>query len=125
MEEQTKRSESPSWGSTTKLIVGLTIVALIAGLVIYFRGIIGPVLLAFILAFLFHPVAAWGSKVLHVSWRWAVNLIYLLLLVILIVSFTLTGFAIFQQAQSLVAFINRGARNQEKRLLFCKGLPVP
>ena len=107
MEEPTERPGSPNWGSTTKLIVGLTIVSLIAGLVIYFRGIIGPVLLAFILAFLFHPLAAWSSKKLHLSWRAAVNLIYLLLLVILIVFITLTGFAIVQQAQSLVSFVSK------------------
>jgi predicted PurR-regulated permease PerM len=107
MEKPTERSESPYWGSTTKLIVGLTIVALIAATVIYFRGIVGPVLLAFILAFLLHPLAAWGNKTLHMSWRMTVNVIYLLVLVVIIGLFTLTGFAIFQQAQSLVSFVSR------------------
>ena len=43
---------SPKWESTTKLVVSLTLAALLTVLLIYFRGIIGPIILAFILAHL-------------------------------------------------------------------------
>jgi predicted PurR-regulated permease PerM len=100
--DQSPVPESPKWGSTTKMVVGLTIVAVIAALLIQFRSIIGPLLLTLILAFLLHPVAARLATLLKVSWRFSVNLIYLLLLILLLGSFTATGFAIVQQISSLV-----------------------
>jgi predicted PurR-regulated permease PerM len=98
--------ESPKWSSTTKTVVGMAFVLVIAGLLVLFRNIIGPLILAFILAFLLHPVSAWTSKKLKISWRIAVNLIYLVLVLILAISFTLSGLAIIQQAQSLIVSID-------------------
>lgn len=104
-------TESPKWGSTTKLVVSLAFVAMFAALLVTFRNIIGPLLLAFILAFLIHPVAAWASRTVHLSWRMAVNLIYLLLAAALIALLTLAGLAIVQQAQSLVNFVQEFIRS--------------
>jgi predicted PurR-regulated permease PerM len=96
---------SPSWGPTTKLVVGLTIVAIIAAALIRFRNIIGPLILAFILAYLLHPVAARLSTAAKVPWRTAVNLIYLLLIILFGGLVTLTGLAVIQQIQSLVGLV--------------------
>lgn len=96
---------SPHWGATTKLILGLTIVAIIAALLVRFRGIIGPLILAFVLAYLIHPVAGKFSRFAHIPWRTAVSLIYLLLIVILVLSLTFTGLAIVQQVQSLISVV--------------------
>jgi predicted PurR-regulated permease PerM len=98
---------SPHWGSTTKLVLGLTIVALIAALLVRFRGIIGPLILAFVLAYLIHPGAGRFSKFAHLPWRTAVSLIYLLLLVILVISVTFTGLAVVQQVQNLISVVQR------------------
>ena len=97
--------ESPKWSASTKTVVGLTIVAIIAALLVNFLNVIPPLLLAFILAFFIHPVAAWTSRALHLGWRGAVNVIYLLLTVVLIALITLAGLAIVQQAQSLIGYI--------------------
>lgn len=97
--------ESPKWSSTTKTVVGLSIVAIIGVLLVNFLNLIPPLLLAFILAFLIHPVAAWTSRMLHIGWRGAVNVIYLLLTAALIALITLTGLAIIQQTQSLITYI--------------------
>ncbi len=105
MDNLPPNSTSPKWDSTTKLVVALTIVALAAALLIYFRGIVGPLILALILAFLLQPVAAWGCKASGFSWRLTVNLIYLLLVILLGTALTLSGLALLQQAQSLVIFI--------------------
>jgi predicted PurR-regulated permease PerM len=101
------KPSSPNWGPTTKLIVGLTIVALVAALLIQFRGIIGPILVAFILAYILFPVAKRMQDHSAISWRMAVNLIYLVLLILLIGLFTLTGFALVQQIISLIATIQK------------------
>ena len=100
-------SNSPPWGSTTKLVVGLTIIALVAALVIQFRNIIGPLILSFILAYLLQPVAGALSRSIHVSWRAAVNLVFLILVILLGAILSATGFAIFQQVDNLVRFIQR------------------
>jgi predicted PurR-regulated permease PerM len=99
--------ESPKWSSTTKTVVGMAIVGILAALVIGFRSIIGPLILAFIVAFLLHPVSAWITRKTNISWRAAVNLIYLVLLLILIALITISGLAIIQQAQSLISFVDR------------------
>lgn len=98
---------SPKWGQTMKLIVGLTFVAIVAGLLIYFRSLIGPVIVAFVISYLLHPVADRLSALTRLSWRGSVNIIYLLLLVILGASFTATGFAVVQQIQNLIQLIDR------------------
>lgn len=96
---------SPRWGPTTKLVVGLTLVAIVAALVVYFRGIIGPLLLAFILAYLFHPLAARLSRATRLNWRMSVNIIYLVLVILLIGFVALAGLTVVQQLQSLIEVI--------------------
>lgn len=98
---------SPKWGSTTKLIVGLTLVAVIAALVVRFRLIIGPLILAFILAYLLHPLAVRVASSARLTWRASVNLIYLVLVIFLVGLITLTGLAVIQQLESIVGFIER------------------
>jgi len=96
---------SPSWGSTTKLVVALTIVAIAAGLFVQFHGIIGPLLVAFVLAYLLSPVAGFLQRVLHLSWPFAVALIYLIMLLFLFSALTLGGLGLVQQIESLVTVV--------------------
>ena len=87
-------------------MIGLTFAALVAAMLIYFRSFIGPLLLAFILTYLLHPLAdRLGSKT-HLSWRSSVNIIFIILLLILIGSSTLTGLAVVNQIQSLIDTID-------------------
>ena len=98
---------SPKWSSTFKMIVGLTVAGLIMAMLIYFRSIIGPLILAFILIYLLHPLAAFLNSRTRLSWRVSVNVIYIILLIILITTSTLTGLAAVQQIQSLIKVIER------------------
>jgi predicted PurR-regulated permease PerM len=68
---------SPRWSSTTKLIAGLTFVAVLAFLVVRFQNFLGPLLLTFIVAYLFYPAAIALLRWLKLPWRLAVTLIYL------------------------------------------------
>jgi predicted PurR-regulated permease PerM len=102
MSEGTTPASSPRWSSTTKLVLGLTFVALVAAMLIFFRSFIGPLLLAFILVFLLHPLAARLSKALHLSWRASVNIIFVILLLVVLGLSTLTGLAVINQIQSLI-----------------------
>jgi predicted PurR-regulated permease PerM len=96
---------SPEWSSTTKLVFGLTFVALVAALLIRFRFIVGPLILAFVLAYLLIPLVSRVSKTLRLSWGAAVNLVFLMLVIILAVLIFLLGLAVVQQIQSLYAVL--------------------
>ena len=98
---------SPIWGATTKLVVGLTIVAIIAALFTRFQTLLGPLVLAFMLTYLLHPLVKSLSNATLLTWRMAVNVIYIILVIMLISLFTATGFAVVQQFQSLVRVIER------------------
>ncbi|MBI3159098.1 MAG: AI-2E family transporter [Chloroflexi bacterium] len=96
---------SPYWSQSTKLVVGLTLVAVAAALVARFKNIVGPLLMAIILSYLLHPLVKWVTDTTRLKWRGAVNLIYLLFLILLIALLTLGGVALVQQLQTLVGVV--------------------
>lgn len=104
-------SSSPKWGATTKLIVGLSFTAILALLVIQFRHLVGPLLLAFMLSYLLYPVAAWLTKTIKIPWQTAVALIYILLFLLVVALITLSGLAVVQQLQSLFSFLQNSLKN--------------
>lgn len=97
--------KSPKWGFTTKLVVSLSAVLLIGLLVINFRGILSTLLASFVLAYLFSPPAKLLNKWLKIPWKLAVTLLYLLLIILLLTGLTLGGITIFEQANSLIKFL--------------------
>ena len=100
-------SLSPRWPSGTKLVVSLTLAAILIVLVMRFRNIIGPLLITFILAYLIYPVAARLSRKLRLKWQVTVTLLYLVLILILVGLLTWGGVALAQQIQSLISFIEK------------------
>lgn len=99
-------SASPRWGATTKLIIGLTLMAIGAFLLFRFLNIVGPLLLALILAYLLYPMAESARNATRISWRTAVGFVYLVLLIILIGSIAIGGIAVVEQVQNLISFLN-------------------
>ena len=104
--EQPEHS-SPKWGSTTKLVVALTFVAAAAALLIKFQFILGPLLIALVLAYLIQPAATLLQRT-HLSWRLSVSVIYLLILILLLSLLTLGGVGLVQQIQSVVTIAQDG-----------------
>jgi len=98
-----KTAISPRWGSTTKLLVGLVIVGIIAFLIYRFSSLISPLLLIFIIAYLFHPLTGLIANSFGISWKAAVNILYAVIFLILIGLITLGGIGLVQQIQSLIA----------------------
>lgn len=101
---------SPRWGSTTKLVIGLSLVAIGAFLLFRFLNIVGPLILAFILAYLFYPVAELARKYIGLSWRVAVTVIYLILLILVVGSLAIGGLAVVEQVQSLINFLQNAIK---------------
>lgn len=97
-----KPTASPRWSATTKLLIGLVIFSIAAFLLYRFSNLIGPLLTIFIITYLLHPVTASLARWLHIPWKLAVNIIYMLIVVILIGLLTWGGVGLVGQVQSLV-----------------------
>lgn len=104
-------ASSPRWGNTTKLVVGLTLVAVVAGILLRFQNFVAPLILAFMLSYLLYPVADWLRGKAHISWRFVVSAIYLLLLLSLAGLLAWGGLALVEQAQGLIRFLERAVNS--------------
>lgn len=97
-----KKPISPRWNSSAKLVAGLTLVAIVAAVLIRFNHLIGPLLLAFILSYLLHPLAVRLTQTTNLSWRGSVNLIFTVFVLIIVLLSVMVGFAVVDQLTTLV-----------------------
>ena len=111
MSENQNSKSSPKWSNNTKLVVALTFVATIALVLISFRNILGPILLAIVLAYLLYPIVTAIHLRLKFKWRLAATILYVFLLLIFLGLLTWGGFAIFEQAQNLIKFLQNTLSN--------------
>jgi len=105
--EDVPDSSSPRWTSTTKLLVGLVTVGIVAFLLYRFTSLLTPLLMVFIIAYLLHPVATLIARGFRISWKAAVNILYFIILVLLIGSLTLGGVGLVGQVQSLIELVQK------------------
>ena len=104
-------SSSRRWSNTTKLVVTLTLIAIVAGLATRFNTYLGPLLLAFILSYLLYPVVMILRRWLGVSWRLTVTLVYLTILIVLLGLLTWGGITLVNQVQGLIKFLQNAIAN--------------
>ena len=107
---QSQNPTSPSWGTNTKLVVALTIIVIVGALLVKFQFILTPLLIALVLAYLFHPVADFTQRRVRFSWNASVGLIYLIITILLLGLLTLGGVGLVQQIQSLVIVLQDALR---------------
>jgi predicted PurR-regulated permease PerM len=107
----TENQSSPSWGTTTKLVIGLTLVAILAGIFIYYRSIVTLLVLASIITYLFQPIVSLLTEKTRLSWRMSTTLVFLLLIILLIGLLTGAGLVIAQQANGLVRVVQEFTEN--------------
>ena len=107
-----KRSEiqpefgpSPPWGSSTKVIIGLTLIALVAMMLWRFSNLVTPLMMVAIFVYLLHPAVSFVRRVLHLPWGAAVTIIYLFIILIILGLLTIGGVGLVQQIQSLIASV--------------------
>ncbi len=105
MSDEPKTTTSPKWNSTAKLVVGLTIAGLGAALIFRFQNILAPLLLSFILAYLFHPIASFFNRRFKIPWRLISTIIFLLIFAAVIALLTWGGISIFDQVQNLINYL--------------------
>lgn len=104
-------SESPRWSSTTKLVVMLSLVAILAFALVKFQYLLGPLVLAFVFSYLIHPLASMITNKLKIPWQGTVTLIYLILLLSFIGLLAWGGISLLDQVQSLISFLERTVAN--------------
>jgi predicted PurR-regulated permease PerM len=107
----TESQRSPSWGTTTKLVLGLTLVAILAGIFIYYRSIVSLLVLASIITYLFQPLVSMLTEKTRLSWRFSTTIVFLLFIILLIGLLTGAGLAIAQQATGLVRVVQEFTEN--------------
>ena len=93
---------SPSWGSTTKLLIGLIVVGIAAFLLYRFSDLVPPLLMIFVFVYLLHPLNSAIARGLRLSWKASVNILFLIILLILLGLLTLGGFGLVSQVQNLI-----------------------
>ncbi|MBL8099466.1 MAG: AI-2E family transporter, partial [Anaerolineales bacterium] len=103
-------SNSPTWGTNTKLVIALTIIVIVGALLVKFQFIITPLVIALTLSYLFHPVADFLQRKLRFSWGLAVAFIYIIILLLLIGVLAVGGVGLVQQIQSLVVIVQDALR---------------
>lgn len=106
---ETQPPASPRWGGITKMVVTMTAIVILGALVVRFHTLIAPILMAFVLAYLLHPIAARMSRKPPLSWAVAVNLIYLVFILILIGLLTWGGVGLVGQIQNLIGAVQNYA----------------
>jgi len=92
---------SPRWNVATKFLVALVAIVLIGALLARFQTMLGPLAMAFVLAYVLNPVVEWLTARWRLSWGMAVNVVFLALALTLITGLTAVGIAIQQQAVGL------------------------
>lgn len=98
--------QSPPWSTTTKLVVGLTVVALLGILVNQIQPILPPLILALILSYFLYPMIDSLSRRTKLSWRGSVNLVFIVLIILIIGALTATSVALVNQVDNLVTLVN-------------------
>lgn len=105
--EQSKKTEqSPKWNWPTKLVVGLTLVALSIWLLVQFQNFLGPLVTALILSYFLHPVASFLRNKIKIPWGISVTILYIFLVLILLGLLTWGGFILVEQIQNLIRFFD-------------------
>jgi predicted PurR-regulated permease PerM len=103
--DSSHEENSPYWGTTTKLVVGIALVALAAGIFMQMRPILTPVTMALVVVYLLFPLVEWLSEHTILSWRGAANLTFIILLLLLLSSLTASGVALVNQFSNLIDIV--------------------
>jgi predicted PurR-regulated permease PerM len=111
MINQPQNPTSPSWSTNTKLVVALTAVVIFGALLVKFQFILSPLLIAFVLAYLFYPLASFLQRKLSFSWNLSVGLIYGIVIILLVTVLTWGGVGLGQQVQSVINFVDEGIKS--------------
>lgn len=94
---QPSRHQSPPWGTTTKAIVAVTALVLTAILIWYFRGLLTPLIIAALLAYILNPLITFIDVRTRLTRAQTVLTVYLILALVVLSGSTAVGFVAVDQ----------------------------
>ncbi len=103
--EDSQNTSSPRWSGTAKLVVALLSALIVIYLLYRFKGYLAPLLLSFLLAYLFHPLASYLNRRFKIPWRVVSTLIFLVLFLVIMGLLTWGGISIGEQVQNLIGYL--------------------
>ncbi len=110
---------------TTKIIVTLTLLFLLGVMLTRFQYLVGPVVVAFIVAYLLHPISPlYCIPNCELKWRLSVGLVYLMVVLGLISLLAWGGYNLVGQVQNLVKFIQDAIVNLPQFLNDLESQPI-
>jgi len=95
------------WGWTTKLVVGIALVAIFLLLIVKFQSFLGPLITALLIAYLLNPLATFINHKIKIPWKISVTIIYFLLILTILGLATWGGVALIDQIRNLIDFIEK------------------
>jgi predicted PurR-regulated permease PerM len=98
------------WPNSTKLVVGLSLVALIAGFLVSFGSIWGPLFIAIVFAYFVSPFSELVHKKIKLPWRLSVVLSYVIIIVVSLSLITWSGFTLVDEAENLINFLENAVQ---------------
>lgn len=105
MQKEEEKTVSPKWSTSTKIIVTLLFLAGVIALLIRFSSLLNTLILAFIIAVLYHPLAEWINKKTKLPWAWSVSIIYFITVIAVFGLLTVGGIALINQINGLIKFL--------------------
>lgn len=105
MQKEEEKTVSPKWSTSTKIIVTLLFLAGVIALLIRFSNLLNTLILAFIIAVLYHPLAEWINKKTKLPWAWSVSIIYFITVIAVFGLLTVGGIALINQINGLIKFL--------------------
>lgn len=105
--DEPKSATSPRWSGTVKLVIGLLTASIVIYLLFRFQAYLAPLLLSFLLAYLFHPLASYINRRFKIPWRVVSTLLFVFLFLLIMGLLTWGGISIVEQVQNLVAYLQK------------------
>jgi len=102
-----KSANSPRWSGTVKLVIGLLTASIVIYLLFRFQAYLAPLLLSFLLAYLFHPLASYINRRFKIPWRVVSTLLFVFIFILIMGLLTWGGISIVEQVQNLVAYLQK------------------
>jgi len=96
---------SPNWNTTTKIFVSALTLALINLALWRFSTLIGPLVIAGIIAYVFNPIISWLQQHTFLNRGGAVALVYVIFAAVVLAAVVAAGVTIIQQAFGLVGVV--------------------
>lgn len=105
MAENNHKEKIHIWSDSTKIIVGFAVLIVFSFLFFRFVNFLSPLMITAILVYLLHPFAIKVTNRTKLKWTGAVNLVFLIIVIISLGVITIFGVTIITQIQNIIDIV--------------------